>query len=88
MDSDLLLLDEPCIGGERIAKAIGLADADGSVSDTALTMTYGLIRRGILDVDRVGKYVVSTRRRLRDSLAAAGKTTAANPNHNHKETVA
>jgi hypothetical protein len=69
-------LDQPLIGAERIARVI-LEEPDGSVSDTAKTMVYGLVKRGILDVDRIGKYLFTTRRRLYASLDAAGKRAKA-----------
>jgi hypothetical protein len=66
-------LDKPLLGAEPIARELFPAEPDGSIKDTAIHIVYGLVRRGILDVDHVGRYLYSTPRRLRDSINAAAK---------------
>jgi hypothetical protein len=65
--------DRPSIGAVCIARDLGLAEPDGSVSDRSLAMVYGFVKRGIISVDHIGKYITSTPRRLRTDFAAAAK---------------
>jgi hypothetical protein len=63
-------LDQPVWEADGIARVIGLADPDGTVSEGIRRRIYDLIKRGLLDADKLGKHHVSTPRRLLRSFRA------------------
>jgi hypothetical protein len=69
MDDHDPYLDRPVWEGEGIARAIGMVRPDGTVTSKERSRIYDMIKRGVLDADRSGKFLWSTPRRLLRSLA-------------------
>jgi hypothetical protein len=65
-------MDRPVWGAMRIGRIAGLTDADGNVDKAQV---YYAVKMGHIDVTHVGRQLVTTQRRILQSLGIqTGKT--------------